>query len=690
MKDTDLGFDPGEIDSSGYSVDDIISEVHARDGSAPKTEPRKDLAELLGRFGVSPNAHTASAPSAPPLRTPTPQTPAPQTPTPQTPVSQRPAPVTPAPQTPVSEPQPVYVPGQSPGSVGEKGEGPDGFDIRDFEPELDEHDYPDATEDAFEDDYEEESSVGGIFTRKVMLLLCSTLAALMLIGIAVVPDLLDPAWSILVFAGIAIECVPLVLWTYLYFRDRSRSLAPLVMLVSGILCAAAAELVVLGVSLAIFNVCFIFYDNFARGRLALSRERLETLRDGMDPARDMRLDSCLKELESGRVKSVVALKRVELLIVAGVAASMVILLLIAPLFDNMDFMKWIARASVVLAACVFSGEWGALMSVFNAVEALFENGVWIGSTGTIDAAADVTSVLFNKSGTITDGAYKVTHVDPVRLSEDQLLYLAVYAGAYSEHPLNKALREYAGITPDKSRIQRQRIEQGFGSLVQLEDNMIVGIGNIDFMEKLGVKGDLFVAGSTCVFVSVGRVCVGRIDFADTIRPDAVTVVHDLRRVGVANVALMTGDNALCATNTGKRVGINEVYSDCRPSDKLERLQYILGTLDKGDRACFVTTAGSERELLEIANLSVTLGIGNDATAAFPDTIIENCELSRLPKLLRVARQVRRNVTVTFLVSSVIRAVTAILGVFGVMPLWLATLLMCALMALGFMNSNVDA
>ncbi len=380
----------------------------------------------------------------------------------------------------------------------------------------------------------------------------------------------------------------------------------------------------------------------------------------------------------------------ELLILGCVAALGLIFTLIPPLFDHMDFMKWAARASVVIAACVFSGDMGALMSVCNAVEALFDNGVWIGGTGTIDAAADVTSVLFNKSGTITDGEYKVTGIDPVRLSEDQLLYLAVYAGAYSEHPLNRTLREYAGITPDKSRIRRQRIEPGYGSLVELEDDMIVGIGNIDFMEKLGVKGDLFVAGSTCVFVSVGRVCVGRIDFSDTIRPDAVTVVHELRRAGVANVALMTGDNALCATNTGKRVGISEVYSDCRPSDKLERLQYILGTLDKGDRACFVTAAGSERELLEIANLSVTLGVGNDATAAFPDVVISNRELSRLPRLLRIAREVRRNVTVTFLVSSAARALTVILGLTGVMPLWLAAFFMCALTALGFLNSNVSA
>ncbi len=670
MKETDTRFDPEEIDTSGITLDDIIMEVHAENGIRPKTAPNQDLSALLGKFGA-----TSDAPS-----------------------------VTPVParrQEKAASEGEVSTGGAKADLESGEQDPSEGFDIREFEPDLDEDDYPDPAEgkrgDEEYEEYEDEddgsygrSSGGGIFSREVMILLFSSLTALLLIGIAVVPDLLDPFWSILVITGIVIECVPPVIWTYLYFKDKGRSLAPAMMLLAAAFSAIAAELVEVGVALAIFNVCFLFFDRFSRQKIGAALDRLYEKRDGMDPARDMRMDSCIKDLESGRVKSVVTLRRLELLTLAGMLALSVLFTLIPALFDHMNFMKWAARASVIMVVCVFGGELGALMSTLNAVESVFDNGLWIGGTGVIDAAADVTSVLFNKSGTLTDGEYKVINIDPVRLSEDQLLYLAVYAGAYSEHPLNRALREYTGITPDKSRIGRQRIEPGYGSLVQLEDDMIIGIGNIDFMEKLGVKGDLYVAGETCVFVSVGRVCVGRIDFADTIRPDAVTVVHDLRRAGVANVAVMTGDNALSATNTGRRVGISEVYSDCRPGDKLERLQYILDTQEKGDRTCFVTSAGSERELLEISNLSVTLGVGNDATAAFPDVIISNKELSRLPKLMRISREVRRNLTSTFFASTAVRILVVILGMTGVLTLWLATLIMMLLLTLGFLNSNVKA
>lgn len=547
------------------------------------------------------------------------------------------------------------------------------------EPSRGDGESPEPGDEASEPEGEEPRR-SGLFTGKVILVLLTSLISAALVGIAVVPDIPDPAWSVFVLAGLAVGCVPLLVWTVIRLRDSSRHGPAMVMLLAVLLTAAAHELVAAALCAVIFNALYAVTDRLAHRALENVMDRLYARLDGIDPSRERRLSACVDELENGRIKAAMDIRGARLLVLVAALVLAVLCALIPGLINSTLFSKWLARAAVIVAACACGGELAVVLAYAGAVERAYSSGVWISGLGTVSACADVTSVIFNKAGTLTDGAYRITNLDPVRISESQLLYLAVQAGAYSEHPLNRAIRRESGIVPEKSRIERQRVELGYGSLVRLDDGAIVGVGNIDFMEKLGVKGNLFVPGGTCVFVCVDKVCVGRIDFADDLRPDAANIARDLRKAGVDNIALMTGDNALASTNVGRRLDISEVYSDCRPADKIERLQYIQNTQDRNDRAAFVTRAGNERELLELANISVTLGVGDDSTANYPDIILSDGLLTPLPRFLRDARLVRQNITSGFLVSLAVQALTALLGVFGVLPVWGAAVIMPALSA----------
>ncbi len=505
---------------------------------------------------------------------------------------------------------------------------------------------------------------------------------------ALIFQMSDMAWSILVIAGMLLACLPLIAWSWAHIKDPSRSRAPAVMFVSVVMCVAAVEPAEAGIAAIIFDILFLILERVSARLTGNVLDRLDDKCDGIDPNRDMRLSQCLTELRTGKIGAVSELRLLEKYIFFGAAAAAVFFALIPALLDGFDFLKWLARASVLVSVCVYSGELGALLGCSEAVEDVFDNGLWIGGTGVIEAAADIGSVLYNKTGAVTDGVYTVADTDPVRISHDQLLYLAAYAGVYSEHPINKAVRAASGVVPDRSLITNQRVIPGYGSMVRLEGGQLVGIGNIDFMETLGVKGNMYVPGCTCAFVCVDKVCVGRIDFTDSILPDSVNAAGDLRRAGVANVAIMTGDNALSATNVARRVGITEIYSDCRPKDKLERLRYIQDTQDPGDRTAFVSRAGCDRELLELANVSVTIGVGEDTTAHFPDVIIADGGVSRLSRLIRVSARVRKNATVTFFASAAARLLTAILGLTGVLPLWGSVLVMFALHGFSLYNTKI--
>ena len=522
-----------------------------------------------------------------------------------------------------------------------------------------------------------------------ILLVAAMALALALVAAAVFPDLEDPAWSIFVIGGLAVACIPMVIGSAKCLRDRGGVPTPAVMLAATVIYGCCGNLVEAVVAAVIYNIFQSAFDSVKNRETGFIKRRLLSLRtDGEGPVGE-RLDVTLRELDSGRVRPVVELSRFEWLALLGALGVALVIALIPPLFDGFNFLKWLERGMVILSVCVYCGQAGALMTYLNGAEAAIANGIWFADAGTLSACAEISSVLFNKTGTVTEGNCKVIHVDPVRISEEQLLYLAVQAGAYSDHPLDRALREYAGLTPERDRIFHHTVQPGFGSLVQMDGGIIVAVGNIDFMEKLGVRGDMYIPGETCVFVSVGKTCVGRIDFADTIRSDAVTLVHDLKSVGVPNVALMTGDNALSATNICRRLGITEVYSDCRPQDKAARLQYIQETQLKGERAVFVSEAGHDRELLETANLSVTLGVGPEATGTFPDVLIATGELSKLSRMVRIAKEVKRKITATFLIAAAVRVLIALIAVFGAVPLWVSALLISLLQAASFFNTGIS-
>ena len=153
---------------------------------------------------------------------------------------------------------------------------------------------------------------------------------------------------------------------------------------------------------------------------------------------------------------------------------------------------------------------------------------------------------------------------------------------------------------------------------------------------------------------------------------------------------MTGDNALSATNIGKSVNISEIYSDCRPQEKAARLKYIMDTQERGDSLIVVSHAGEDSDLLEMADIGVTLGIGLEATDKFPDVVIPTGGLMAIPKLIRVAKKAGRSVLVNDLVYVAVRSLAAILALTGVLPMWAAVIVMSAVQIGTFMAADTAA
>ncbi len=512
--------------------------------------------------------------------------------------------------------------------------------------------------------------------------------AAVLAGIAAAAKLEGAAWRVVMTLALIVACAPMALDGLDILSDRGRIPPCLVMIAACAVLALCGGVVEAVIAAIIFNLLGAVLDAFTGHELRLVYDRLEAAMEELGENERKRVDNQLREIAGKRLKPIVQERALDRMLLLGLLGVGVLIGGIVPLLSDAGFAVWIGRAAALLAVGIYCGETAAVMNALNGADSCVSQGIFFSGSGAAAAAAQVTSVLFSKSGTLTDGNYEVAGIDPVRLSEEQLLYLAAYAGAWSDHPLHAAVRRRAGFTPDRARVERHREKPGYGTVVMLDGLSIVAAGNIDFMEELGVKGDFYMPGKTCLFVAVGKTLVGRVDFEDTARADAAEAVKALRGEGVANVALMTGDNALSATTLGRGIGITEVYSDCRPGDKLSRLQYILDSQEPDDRLAFVSADIGDRELLEIANVGVGMGTLCEESAVFPDLVIASGKLATLPAAIGVAHALRRNSRLSFLISAAVRLVCAVLAVTGVLTLWSTATVMLLLEAALFFNTRV--
>lgn len=601
----------------------------------------------------------------------------------------------PAPDGAQETPEPPLPETRSDGDAGGDTPAETGEEPFELPPELSDEaaarEYP---EDDFED-FEEEPPARRERRRvklpevpnEVLFLLAGMALSAVLASAAVALKLEGTAWKVMMTLSLFVGCVPMAVGSLGFLKDPGRVPAGLVMIASCVVTALCGGVVEAVITAVIFNLLYAVMEAFTQHELRLVYDRLESGLEGMGEAESVRVSNQLREIAGRRLRPIVLERSIDRLLLLGLLAVGVILSVLGPLLGGLGFRVWICRAAALLAAGLYAGETSALMSTLNAVDSCVSSGIFFADANAMAASAEITSVLFNKSGTLTDGKLRVKGTDPVRLSEEQLVYLASCAEAWSDHPLAKAVRLYAGALPDRSRVERHREKPGYGTVVQM-NGQIVSAGNIDLMEELGVRGDMYIPGDTCMFVAVGKTLVGRIDFADSVRPEAAEAVMELRRLKVANVAIMTGDGALNATTVGRSLGITEIYSDCRPEDRVSRLQYILDTQEQDDRLAFVSTGDEDRELLEMANISVAMGECGEAGGTFPDLIIPSAKLTKLPQAIAVAKAVRRNALVSFLISAAGRLTVAALAVTGVLSLWSAVMITLLLEAGLFFNTKV--
>lgn len=336
-----------------------------------------------------------------------------------------------------------------------------------------------------------------------------------------------------------------------------------------------------------------------------------------------------------------------------------VLLAVIPTILGGQFVEWLYRALVFLvASCPCALVVSIPLTFFSGIGALSKKGVLVKGSNYLQLLAELDAIAMDKTGTITKGHFNVTEV-----SDNDALKYAASLEQFSTHPIAKAITDY--YNGEVYSVKDQSEISGYGVTAEIEGKK-VAVGNLKLMEKLGI---VIANKDYNVYVAVDNKAIGFIRVEDSIKSDSCSAVNGLKSIGIKNITMLTGDKREVADNIGLQAGIDNVYSELLPQDKVNKFEELCSQYN------IVAAVGdgiNDAPLLARADVGVAMGgIGSDAAIEAADIVIMDDMLSKLVTAVKLARYTlsvcKQNVV--FVVA--VKLIVLVLAAFGVANMWLA-------------------
>lgn len=374
-------------------------------------------------------------------------------------------------------------------------------------------------------------------------------------------------------------------------------------------------------------------------------------------------------------------------IVVLLAAMIAIL---PPLFGPDPFSMWLYRALVFLViSCPCALVISVPLGFFGGIGGLAKMGVLVKGGNYIQALARTGTIVFDKTGTLTRGLFSVTQVDiqpGTSYTAEDILMLASAVETHSTHPIAKAISEaYTETITAADNIQEDP-GKGISGTVQ---GKTIRVGTEAYMQ--GVVASPFgfpISGSgPSVIVAVDDAVVGRIQLADSIKQEAFPMVGALRKLGIVNLVMLSGDTNSSVSHTANELGIGEFYGQLLPQDKIARMELLLERKQTNSTVVFVGDGVNDAPVLARADVGVSMGaMGSDAAVEASDIVIMTDDLSRIPAAIGHARKTVAIVTQNIVFALAIKGVVMALGAAGIATMWLAVFADTGVALLAVLNS----
>lgn len=365
-------------------------------------------------------------------------------------------------------------------------------------------------------------------------------------------------------------------------------------------------------------------------------------------------------------------------------APPVIQLLVPSFAPGQEWSSWIYRAcSFLVVSCPCALVISVPLSFFGGLGAASKNGILIKGSNYLEAVGNLDTVVFDKTGTLTTGKFQVTDVKPVSVSRQELLTLAAYGECRSNHPIALSVLEAYekergnGDTIEQSRILSVEELAGcgiHGVIAQTDGTPIdLYIGNHRLMEERKVKGVLpEKAVGTTLYLARNQEFLGTIVISDTVRQDVPKAIKGLRREGVRNLVMLTGDKEEVGKAVAQELKLNRVYGNLLPGDKVRKVEELINEKPEDKTLAFVGDGINDAPVLARADVGIAMGgIGSDAAVEAADVVIMNDEPSKIVDCIRIARKTVGIVKQNIVFAIGVKILVLILVALGKASMWAA-------------------
>ena len=348
---------------------------------------------------------------------------------------------------------------------------------------------------------------------------------------------------------------------------------------------------------------------------------------------------------------------------------------------------WIYRALTFLViSCPCALVISIPLSFFAGIGGASHEGVLVKGSNYLETMAQTKYVVFDKTGTMTQGVFEVNGVHHNTMPEEQLLEYAALAECSSSHPISKSLQKAYGKQIHRDRVTEIEELSGKGVTAKV-DGIPVAAGNAKLMKYLNVEYSECEETGTIVHVAVDGKYAGHILISDKLKPHAKEAVRDLKKAGITKTVMLTGDMKRVADKVAEELGIGEVYSELLPADKVAKVEELLEQKSEKEKLAFVGDGINDAPVLSRADIGIAMGaLGSDAAIEAADVVLMDDDPKKIAKAIRISRKCMRIVYENIYFALGIKAVCLILGALGIANMWLAIFADVGVMVLAILNA----
>lgn len=357
------------------------------------------------------------------------------------------------------------------------------------------------------------------------------------------------------------------------------------------------------------------------------------------------------------------------------------------LVDGAAFSDWLYRALTFLViSCPCALVISVPLGFFGGIGAASRNGILVKGSNYLEALAATEIAVFDKTGTLTKGCFEVSRVQGEGIDDDTLLEMAALAGGNSTHPVSQSIRKAYGKEIDLRRVADFEELPGRGIKATIGGKTVL-LGNKKLLDEYGIKFNPVNGAGTVVYIAAGGIFRGFILIADEIKPDAPAAIAALKKAGIRETVMLTGDNAAVAENVAQTLGLDKFFANLLSAQKVEKVEALMKDKSDGGKLIFAGDGINDAPVLALADIGIAMGgVGSDAAVEAADIVIMTDEPSKIAQAIKISQRTLRIVRQNIVFALGVKFLVLLMGAEGLATMWDAVFADVGVSVIAIINS----